>query len=581
MKHWLRAFTFFRPDMGRIVWALLLLIGGVAANLLKPWPLAYIVDTILREENGPAGGDDPYQLIGLAVVAIVVIYIVHGVLSAGHNYLTIQVGLCGLRRVRDALLERLQFLSLRFHQSAKTGDLIYRASWDTYAFQTFFQQGLVMLGTSVLTLALMLVIMWKVNWRLTLVALALVPLVIISMRIFGREMRARGEAAQQADSLVTTSVQQTITALPIIQAYGREEHEQAVFTRHTQAAQQKRLGQHGWELVYWLAVTVVFGVGTAAIVWVGSSQILAGSLSIGQLIVFLAYLAQLYEPLNQLSHVGATVSSARAGTQRVFEILDTPEQVCDSPDARPLTKPVQGAIEFDQVTFEYQAGQRVLDNLSFKIAPGESTAILGPSGAGKTTLLNLVPRLFDPQSGAVKLDGADIRELRLRDLRGQIALVMQEPLLLPGTIAENIAYGRPGAAHDEIILAAKAAHADDFIRKLSQQYNTLMGEGAARLSVGEKQRLNLARAFLRDAPILVLDEPTSALDAESEALVLEGLLRLMKGRTTLMVAHRLATIQQMDKLLVLEGGHVTEFGSPYELAMSGGYYSRVLQRAVK
>jgi ATP-binding cassette subfamily B protein/subfamily B ATP-binding cassette protein MsbA len=416
---------------------------------------------------------------------------------------------------------------------------------------------------------------------LTLVAVALVPLVIISMRLFGREIRARGEAAQKADSVVTTSVQQTISALPIIQAYGREEHEQAMFTRHTESAREKRLAQHGWELIYWLAVTVVFGIGTAAIVWVGSSQILAGSLSIGQLIVFLAYLAQLYEPLNQLSHVGATVSSARAGTQRVFEILDTPEQVCDAPHARPITKPVQGAVEFEGVIFEYQAGQRVLDNLSFKIAPREAVAILGPSGAGKTTLLNLVPRLFDPQSGTVKLDGTDIREVRLRDLREQMALVMQEPLLLPGTIAENIAYGRPGAAHDEIVAAAKAAHADVFIRKLSQQYDTLMGEGAARLSVGEKQRLNLARAFLRDAPILVLDEPTSALDAESEALVLESLLRLMKGRTTLMVAHRLATIQQMDKLLVLEGGHVTEFGSPSELAMSGGYYSRVLQRAVK
>lgn len=577
MKHWLRAFTYFRPDTTRMAWALALLVGTVAANLLKPWPLAYILDTFTGQlRPRPKWADQPQDIIGVAVAAIVVIYCVHGLLSAGQNYLTIKVGLCGLRRVRDALLQRLQYLSLRFHQAATSGDLIYRASWDTFAFQTFFQQGLVLLCTSVLTLALMLAIMWRVNSRLTLVALALVPLVVLSMRLFGREMRARGEAAQQSDSLVTSAVQQTITALPMVQAYGREEHEGAAFARRTETAQVKRLAQHGWELVYWLAVTVVFGLGTAAIVWVGSREVFANKLTIGELVVFLAYLAQLYEPLNQLSHVGATVSGARAGTQRVFEILDAPEQVPDAPNARPLTPPVRGAIEFEGVSFEYVTGRRVLDSVRFKIAPGESVAILGRSGAGKTTLLNLVPRLFDPQAGSIKLDGNEIREVRLRDLRAQMALVMQEPLLLPGTIAENIAYGRPEAPQEDIIKAAQAAHADDFIRRLPRQYDTLMGEGAARLSVGEKQRLNLARAFLRDAPILLLDEPTSALDAESEALVLESLLRLVKGRTTLMVAHRLATIKQMDKLLVLEAGRVSEFGSPAELAGTGGYYSRVL-----
>src|SRR5688572_21740204 len=218
MKHWLRAFSFFRPDMPRILWALLLLIAGIAANLLKPWPLAYIIDLFTGQLRPlPGWAAQPRTFVLAAVAAIVIIHCVHGLLSAGQNFLTIKIGLCGLRRVRDALFERLQFLSLRFHQAAKTGDLIYRASWDTYAFQTFFQQGLVMLGTSILTLALMLVIMWNVNWRLTLVAMALVPLVVLSMRVFGREMRARGEAAQQADSIVTTSVQQTITALPIIQ----------------------------------------------------------------------------------------------------------------------------------------------------------------------------------------------------------------------------------------------------------------------------------------------------------------------------------------------------------------------------
>ncbi|MCI0747891.1 MAG: ABC transporter ATP-binding protein/permease [Verrucomicrobia subdivision 3 bacterium] len=585
MKHWLRALRFFRQDAPQIVLVLLLLVGSTVANLLKPWPLAIIVDSVFGEKPPPAwlgswtARVTDGRLLILATIAVLVLHFGHGALSAWHNYLSIKIGLCGLRRVRDELFSRLQRLSLRFHQGTKIGDLIYRAAWDTYAFQTFFQQGLVTLFTATLSLTLMVAIMWQLNVLLTLVALGIIPLVLVSIRLFGREMRARGTAAQQADSQVTSLVQQTIVALPLIQAYSREEHEEQAFAQQTTAAQEKRLSQHGWELLYWLGISVVFGAGAAAIIWVGADQVLAFKLTIGELLIFVAYLAQLYEPLNQLSHVGATVSSASAGTQRVYEVLDAPDEVRDAPDARPV-KGVEGSIAFENVCFSYNPGQPVLRDASFKIAPGESLAILGPSGAGKSTLLSLIPRLFDPSSGRVALDGADLRELRLRDLRSCMALVMQEPLLLPGTVADNIAYGRPGASLDEIVAAAIAAHADPFIQRLPQQYMTLMGEGAARLSVGEKQRLNLARAFLRDAPILVLDEPTSALDAEGEALVLESLLRLMKDRTTLMVAHRLATVERMDKVLVLDCGRVTEFGTPAELAVIGGYYSRVLNLAM-
>jgi ATP-binding cassette subfamily B protein/subfamily B ATP-binding cassette protein MsbA len=358
------------------------------------------------------------------------------------------------------------------------------------------------------------------------------------------------------------------------------------------------VAQHGWEVFYSLVIAAGFAVMTAGLTWVGARQVLAGKLTIGEVLVFLGYLTQLYEPLNQLSHVGATVSDASAGARRVFELLDTPCEVTDAPGARPVasvqgqpaahrtaadvrpspTPPlvVRGNLSFEEVSFGYDAEHSVLRKVSFSVKAGESVALIGPSGAGKTTLLQLLPRFYDPTSGVVRVEGVDLRQLKLKDLRRQVALVPQEPLLMLATIAENIAYGRPGAAAGEIQEAARAAHAHDFIQRLPQQYNTLIGEGAARLSVGEKQRINLARAFLKDAPILVLDEPTSALDAESEELVVQSLARLMQNRTALLVAHRLSTVRGVDRVIVLENGQVTEIGSPEELLQANGYYSRVV-----
>ena len=312
-------------------------------------------------------------------------------------------------------------------------------------------------------------------------------------------------------------------------------------------------------------------------VWLGTRRVQSGQLSVGGLLIFLAYLAQLYEPLNQLSHVGATVANAGAGAQRVFELLDQPDDIVERPRARavvrdPRPNPEQGvaadvlvargSLNFDRVSFGYQPGRLVLRDISLSIAAGECIAIIGPSGAGKSTLLHLLSRFYDPTEGVVRLDGCDLRDLRLRDLRAQVAVVPQEPVLLAATVAENIAFGKSAATMAEIEGAAIAAQAHDFIMKLPQGYQTVVGEGAARVSVGEKQRLTLARALLKDAPILLLDEPTSALDNESEALVVAGLERLMAGRTTITVAHRLSTIRRATKVLVLEAGRVVRFGSP-------------------
>lgn len=596
-----RAFQFFRPDAKRLLVVGALMLLSIGANLLKPWPLAVIVDSVLGDKPVPGwlhsavGSLDKESLLLALASGVLLLHLGHSALSSAQNFIAIQVGLRGLRRVRDEVFACLQRLSLRFHQGTRSGDLIHRAAWDTYSFQTLFQQGMITAGTASLSLALMVVVMWRVNVLLTLVSLAIVPALLIVIRQFGKRMTERGSDAQQADSQVTSFVQQSIAALPLIQSYTREEHEQSAFTSRTATAMDKRLTQHGWELLYWLAISAVFALGAAAIVWLGSRQVLAGKLSVGELLIFLAYLAQLYEPLNQLSHVGATIANAIVGTQRVFELLDTPEEVKDAPDARPIVNArkgattaapqaalmAAGAIEFARVSFSYQKEQPVLRQVSFRLGAGQSAAIIGPSGVGKTTLLNLLPRFFDPTEGAVKLDGADLRGLRLKDLRQQIAVVLQEPILLPASIAENIAYGNPQATRTEIEAAARSANADKFIAKLPHGYGTVVGDGGARLSVGERQRLNLARAFLKDAPILLLDEPTSALDADSEALVVSSLFDLMCGRTTLMVAHRLSTISRVDKILVLQDGQLVEEGSPAELKAKQGYYARVISGQVE
>ncbi len=609
-----RALGYFRPDAGRIALAVGLLLTSIGINLLKPWPLAVLVDSVLGNKPYPSwlpgavqAWSQPGQITAI-IAASLVIYLAHSTVCAGHVYLTIGVGLRGLRRVRDEVFGWLQRLSLRYHHGTEAGDIIFRAGTDTCAFQILFQEGLLIVVSATGTLLFMAVMMARLNLYLTAVALIAVPILLVSIKVFGGAMRSRGMAAQQAESKVYSLIHQGITALPLIQSHAREHHEQRRFTTHTERARQNKMAQQGLEVVYWGSISVILGACTLGVTWVGAQEVLASKLTLGELLVFLAYVAQLFEPLHQLSKVGATLSSASASTRRVFEILDTPEEVKDRPDARRVLqgrdvdgpaelptsaddmfapagapavlpgRPLQiyGNVDYDDVSFAYEPSRPALRHISFKLLAGTSAAIIGPSGAGKTTLLNLLPRFFDPSSGAVLLEGVDLRDLRLEDLRAQVGLVLQKPIILPTTVAENIAYGKPHATMAEIEAAAHYANASAFIEKLPQQYQTAIGDGGARLSVGEKQRINLARAFLKDAPILLMDEPTSALDVESEAQVVASLFALMRGRTTLMVAHRLTTIRRVDKILVVENGRLTEMGGPDDLLAQQGYYARVV-----
>ena len=583
MKNWSRVLSYFRPELPGIWLALLLMALSIGANLLKPWPVALILDHIVAGKPAPEWmpsalrGASTAVLLGIAAIAIFILHSAQGIFAAGQNYLSIKAGLRGLARLRSELFSWMQRLSLAFYQRRNQGDLIYRASWDTYSIQTIFQHGLFKLLGSFATILLMVVVMWRVNVALTLITLAVFPPLLATMFFFGRRMNQRSLVAHQADSKVTSLVQQNIANLPVIQSFTREAQESAFFSEQVNRSLAARVAQHGMEVSYWLVIAVLFGIATAGLTWWGAREILRGALTVGELVIFLSYLGQLYEPLNQLSHVGATVSDANAGTQRIFEVLDASGEVPEPATPRPFPKGTRGGreLEFQNVSFEYAEGKPVLSKVSFKVEAGEAIGLIGPSGSGKTTLLNLLPRFYDPSEGNILIEGVDLRAITLKELRENVAYVFQETFLLPGSVAENIALGCPGASREEIAAAANLAHAHAFIDRLPQGYDTLVGEGAARLSVGEKQRISIARAFLKDAPILLLDEPTSSLDAESEAEILASLTTLMANRTTLMAAHRFSTLRAVDKIAVLDGGRLLEFGRPEELRVSGGYFQRL------
>jgi ATP-binding cassette subfamily B protein/subfamily B ATP-binding cassette protein MsbA len=550
MKWLIPTLRIYRPYVARCAAALGLVGLTTAAAVIKPWPLAWILDAL----SGRSGETDSVPRWTLALLGA---YLLHGLLGAAQQSLVITLGLRGLQRIRHQVFERLMRLSPREVQGNAAGDWIYRATWDTYAFQTLFTHGIFTGLTAGAGVIAMTVVMARIHLPLTAVALATVPPLLIVMRIFGPQLQRAAAQAQTADAGIAAAVQQGVANLSLIQAFTRESTLTAAFDQQATEAFRARRHQHRSEVIYLAAVAAILSAGTAGMVALGSREVSGGHLTLGQLVVFLAYLAQLYEPLNQLSHLGGTISTAQASAQRVLEWLNTPDHSANG--TTPTPRPAHGVdLEFSGVGFAYEPGRPVLKGLHLSLKPGEIVAIVGASGSGKTTLLQLIPRFLEPAAGQVRWCGLDLKSLDRQSLRQQVSWVLQEPLLLPTTVAENIGFGRDGATRAEIEAAAQAAQAHEFILRLPQGYDTRVGDGAARLSVGEKQRIHLARAFLKDAPVLLLDEPTSALDGESELAVMAAVQRLTHGRTTLMVAHRPETLHIAHRIVRLEGGALIE-----------------------
>jgi ATP-binding cassette subfamily B protein/subfamily B ATP-binding cassette protein MsbA len=495
------------------------------------------------------------------------------------SYASLMLGQYMTWSLAGDLFRHLQRLSLLFHNKREAGDLIERVTTDSYSIDTLLTGAVLPVIQAFATLVGVLIVMVALEWRLTLLAVSVVPLIVLATRFFSRPMRERARDQRDSEGKMASVVEQTLGAMPAVQAFTREDVQELRFRHHAnqtvRAYARSALTGMGFQFVTGL----VLAVGTAAVLYVGGLLALEGAITAGTIVVFVSYVASLYDPIETLSHTAQTIQNAAAETDRVMEIMEIEPAVADAPGSS--DRPVSGPIRYQDVTFGYDRDRAVLHEVSFSADPGEVLAIVGPTGAGKTTLASLLVRFFDPWHGRVTIGGADIRDFTVRSLRSQIALVLQDPFIFPITIAENIALGKPDAPREVIVAAAEAANAHTFIDRLPAGYDTLVGERGATLSGGEKQRLSIARAFVKDAPLLILDEPTSALDARTEGLLLEALERLMKGRITLVIAHRLSTIRGADEILVLDEGRIVERGPHRRLVRTGGLYSSLYNRQME
>ncbi len=572
-KLYQRVFREAQPFRWHLVVMLLLSLLSTPIMLLNPLPVTIIVDSVLGSRPLPdflqavlpatITGSREAILI-FAVVLSIAIVIVGKLLGLTSSMLQSYTGAKLVLNFRARLFRHAQRLSLSYHDSKGAYDTHYRLQHDAPALQWIAVDGIIPFITSAVTFGSMLYVTARINLQLAIIALAISPLLYCLSRLYSRRLRQQWRGAKKLESAAFSVVQEVLTAMRVVKAFAQEDREQNRFTRHAREALRAQIRLKLVEGSLGVLIPLTTAIGTAAVLYIGARLVQGGELSLGSLLLVLGYLSQLYKPLESMSKNIASLQGSLTGAERAFTLLDEPPDVPDKSDARPL-KRARGGIIFNNVSFSYDGKTPVLEQISFSVPPGTRVGIAGTTGAGKTTLVGLLTRFYDPTAGEILLNNVDLRDYNLQDLRNQFAIMLQEPVLFSTSIAENIAYARPEASQDEIIAAAKAANAHSFILDLPEGYNTKVGERGMRLSGGERQRISLARAFLKDAPILILDEPTSSVDINTEAVIMNAMERLMRGRTTFMIAHRLSTLKNCDLRLVIEQGRLVSLKKQSDL----------------
>jgi subfamily B ATP-binding cassette protein MsbA len=575
--------TLLRPHTKTLALGLLAVIGETIADLLQPWTLKIVFDNVLKTGKPQAHGwlnslilatvgTNPLAILRFAAIAALAIAVAGAICSYWEKYLTTSVGQWVMHDLRRTLYSHVQRLSLSYHDQKQTGDLISRVTSDIDAIQSFVASGVLGVFVDILMLVGMVGVMFYVNWRFTLIALSVAPPLFAVVYSYTRRIKKASREVRKKEGEIVSVIQEVLTSIRVVKAFAREDYEQKRLEEESLESVEIALRARGLKAKLSPLVEVIVAVGTSLVLWFGARMVLQGALSAGSLIVFILYLGKMYKPMQDLSKMTDAYAKASIGYERIQEVLATHREVTDLPGSRPAAR-LRGKIDFENVSFQYGPDAPVLHDVTLHIEPGQTAALVGPTGAGKTTIVSLIPRFYDPVSGVVRIDGQDVRRYTQKSLRQQISFVLQETLLFHGSIWNNIAYGKPEASRAEIYRAAELANAHEFIDKMPQGYDTIVGERGVTLSGGQRQRIAIARAVIRDSPILILDEPGSGLDAASEKLVFDALDRLVEGKTSIVIAHRLSTIRNAHTIFVVDAGTIRESGTHEELLRAGGLYA--------
>jgi ABC-type multidrug transport system fused ATPase/permease subunit len=578
-----------RPYRWSLLLILLAMLLETLTSLAAPWPLKVILDNVAGGRHLPRFLEEfitsvfgssfhhrKMEVAAFAAFSVVLIAAVGALASYIDNYYTESVGQWVAHDLRMRTYDHLQRLSLSYYDTHQTGALLSTITNDIQTIQNFASSSTLGIIVDLLTILEMLGLMFWLNWDFALIAVAVTPFLLLFVSRFKRAVKKATREVRARQSDILAVVTQGLESERVIKAFGRQDLEEDQLGQVSRATVDAALKARRVKSLLSPIVNITVALCTGFVLWRGASLILSGAMTIGALTVFLAYLSKFFKPVQDLAKMTNTIAQTAVGVERVQAILETDTIIPERPDARD-PGPIRGEISFEHVAFAYDNNSPVLRDVSFTIKPGELVGIVGPTGGGKSTVVSLIPRFYDPTAGSILIDGVDIRDFKISGLRNQIGFVLQETALFRGTIRENIAYGRPGATEQEIVEAAKLANVDEFIARMPEGYNTLVGERGETLSGGQRQRIGIARAIIRKNPLLILDEPTAALDIESERLVIEALERLMKGRTVVMIAHRLSTIRGANRIIVLKGGIVAEQGTHEELIALGGEYAELFR----